>query len=82
VMKSTIKGANGKVGIVRPQGELDISMSNGKVEIEQDKAKLYKFDLNVGNGQVEKFDSSDAKDAIAIKVNVGNGMISREIDEN
>ena len=77
-LKSTIHGANGKVDLVRPQSELDVNMANGKVAIEQDQAKQYKFDLTVANGKVETFNSSDAIGAIAIKVNLGNGEISRE----
>ena len=81
-IKSVIHGANGKIEVVKPAGAMDLAMSNGKVAIEEDQTKQYKFDLTVGNGVVSKFISSAAADAIPIKVALTNGKISRERDDN
>lgn len=80
-LKSTIRGANGKITLHKPQIETEVTMSNGKVEITQDITKTYKFDLVVANGTVDKFESSTAANAIPIKVALSNGKIGLDDSE-
>ncbi len=77
-IKTVLEGANGKIDVEKPQSALDITMSNGKVAISPDPNKKYKYDMNVVNGVVNRFESSDLKDAIAIRVSLTNGQIKRE----
>lgn len=77
-IKSVIHGANGKVALVKPQMATEVTILNGKVEIAEDKSKSYKFDLQVVNGSQESFVSSQAGDAIPIKVAISNGKIDRD----
>lgn len=79
-VRTVITGANGKLEIIRPQNDLDISLSNGKVTIAPDEKKQYNFDMKVTNGYVEKFVSSTGPESINIKVTLANGTIKRDKD--
>lgn len=75
---ASVVGANGKLSIVRPGADLDVKLSNGKVSVQPDPAIRYKFDTSVMNGRTEAFESSDDKNAVAVKIAVMNGTISRD----
>src|SRR5690606_38981996 len=77
-LKSVINGANGKVELKGMKSETKDSMFNGKVEIEEDSNRQYKFDLQERNGKVDNFQSSTAEDAIPIQVSIANGRITRD----
>ena len=71
------EGANGKVTLEKPATATEIKMSNGKVDIELDEARSYKFDFKVANGNFDEFKSSDDPQAVAIKVTMDNGRIAK-----
>jgi hypothetical protein len=73
-----MSGANGKLSILRPHADLDVKLNNGKVSLQPDPALRYKFDTSVMNGRAESFESSSDKKAIAVKIAVMNGSISRD----
>jgi len=72
-----IDGVNGKVKLDRPRGPVEIKLVNGALAIEPDAKEKYRYDFNVKNGVVDRFDSSDAKDAISIRASLMNGKIRK-----
>lgn len=77
-IKFDLVGANGKLDLENPQAETTVTLTNGKVHIDPDKTKKYKYDLKVTNGVVAKFLSSEDKDAIQVRVHMANGKITSE----
>jgi len=74
---SVISGSNGKLEIERPHSDMQVRLDNGKVTIAPEPNRKYRFDLSVANGIVDDFVSSEAADALKIKVVVANGYIKR-----
>lgn len=56
---------------------LRVELTNGKVSISPEERARYQYDLHVGNGKLEAFESSKDKDATLISVDVKNGSIGR-----
>ncbi len=73
-----LSGVNGKIGIAKPAYALDLTLANGKVELQPDPSLDYKYQLSVGLGKKDEFESSAAKTALPIRIELGNGKISRE----
>lgn len=76
-----IKGANGKVELEKIQSSTQIEIANGKVSIDPDSNISYQYDLQVNNGKIDSFPSSDPSDSrkrIKISVRMNNGKIQRE----
>jgi hypothetical protein len=77
-MATEIRGVNGHMDVEKPAGQLDIELSNGKVNIVADPKRTYDFDVNVKNGLQDFFPRSSAADAVKVKVSVTNGMVKKE----
>lgn len=72
------QGVNGNMEIESPRDAMDISLTNGKVKIRPDPAKVYDFEVKVKNGLQDSFPRSGAKGAVKIKVHVVNGLVNKE----
>lgn len=77
-LRAELKGVNGKVDVHGLRSDLDIDLSNGKVNIEPDPKRTYDFDVRVKNGLQDFFPRSSAKDAVKVKVNVVNGLVKKD----
>lgn len=73
-----LHGDNGKVELTRPQAPIDLKIVNGKVAISPDPDLKYHYQMNVSLGKIDSFESSNAKDAIPIQVELTNGLIENE----
>jgi len=80
-IKFDLSGSNGKLDLENPQADTSISLTNGKIHIDPDKTKKYKYEMKVTNGSVANFVSSEDKDAIQIRVKMANGKITTEDNE-
>jgi hypothetical protein len=76
--KIEVTAANGKVSMAQAHFNAAVTLGNGKVSIQPDEARQYRYDLVVSNGKVENFASSQKPGAYAISVHLGNGKIGRE----
>jgi len=77
-MKTSIEGNNGKLTLARPEFDLSVKLDNGKINIQPSENHKYRYEMNVVNGVVDRFDSSEAADALQMKVSIVNGSISRD----
>lgn len=75
--KVFIQGANGKVELDKPHYDVNLDLSNGKVDFDPDKDHKYNYKLSVKNGKVDEFISSDDPNAHLIVVQMTNGKISQ-----
>jgi len=73
-----IEGRNAKLSLSKPQGDVELKLNNGSVSVTPDPQKNYHYDMHVTRGVVQGLESSDAKDAIQIKMTMENGKISRD----
>lgn len=73
-----IKGINGSLELNKPGADYDIKVTNGKIEIKPDHARIYDFEVKVMNGSVDTFARSTEKGALKVKVDVVNGVVKRE----
>ncbi len=71
-----LKGSNGKVTIDEPRFHLDLDMANGLVEVNPEEGSEYRYAINVTNGKVASFQSSDSPSAYEIKIHLANGMVN------
>lgn len=71
-------GVNGHMEVDAPRDALNISLTNGKVNIRPDASRVYDFEVQVKNGLQDIFPRSSAKDAVKVKVNVVNGLVKIE----
>lgn len=76
-MQTEIKGINGALELHKPNSAYDIKMTNAKIEIKPDKARTYDFEVKVANGSSDTFTRSTEKGALKVKVDVVNGVVSR-----
>lgn len=72
------KGGNGDVQIIEPMFRVDIKLGNGQVEIRPAPKVDYIYDLEIVNGRVGEFISSQKPDALSVRVRMTNGTIQRE----
>ncbi|OQW46414.1 MAG: hypothetical protein A4S09_05440 [Proteobacteria bacterium SG_bin7] len=72
-----ISGTNGGLEIENPQGPVDIQLENGSVVVEPDLRKAYNFEIKVLNGNADSFDSTNATNAIKIKIDIKNGYVQK-----
>lgn len=77
-VKTEIKGINGKMELKKPAGPMDIAVTNAKVEIDPDSSRVYDFEVKVTNGMHDAFERSEDKGALKVKVNVVNGVVTKE----
>lgn len=77
---SSIIMGNGKINIDEPSAKLDVSLQNGAIEITPAQGVNYNYDLEVRLGMLDKFTSSDAKNAIPVKARLQNGKIQNSMD--
>lgn len=80
--KVAVQGGNGKVDILNPHYDLNLDLSNGKVDIAPDSKLQYRYDLSVTNGLVDTFKSSADAKAHSIAVHLINGKISQSGDDD
>ena len=73
-----VEGKNGTIYLNKPHYNAKIYLTNGTIGIEADKAKEYKYDMQVKNGMTPKFSSSNNEDAYHIDISVDNGMITNK----
>lgn len=80
---TVIHGANGKIEIDRPKGNVDVNLNNGQVKVQAENGAAYRYDLKVTNGATRGFVNEDFAQAtpkdIFIKVSVTNGSIKKEL---
>jgi hypothetical protein len=72
-----IVGINGKIDLVEPTFNVDAQLANGKIGMTENADFQYRYDLKVSVGQIDDFVSSDLPDAKIIKVQLSNGVITR-----
>lgn len=77
-IKVELKGVNGSVEVDQPHSELDIRVTNGKIDIRPDRSKVYDFEVKVLNGMHDNFERSSDKQALKVKVDVVNGVVRKE----
>src|SRR5262249_45082076 len=77
-IESSIEGNNGKINVEELRGNLNLQLKNGKVALNPARDVKYHYDLHVKNGKVSELDSSDSPDAIQIKLNLVNGVVSND----
>lgn len=73
----TVVGINGDIQVIKPADNVDIQLTNGRVEIDERSNVLKNFSLSAKNGRVHSFESSQDPMAKKIKVTIANGMIGR-----
>ncbi|MBN1115191.1 MAG: DUF1700 domain-containing protein [Oligoflexia bacterium] len=71
------EGSNGKIGLIRPEYNVDLKINNGMVGIRPDDGVKYKYDITYVNGWADTFKSSQSKDAYSLKISLVNGNIKR-----
>lgn len=71
-----VEGTNGKIALVRPTADAAARLSNGKIDIAPAPGVDYRYDLHLSNGSMDRFTSSDKKDAIRITAHLVNGKIA------
>lgn len=76
--KVMIEGQNGKLEFEEPRFDIDAKLANGKAEFSAASDALYQFDMSVGAGHTDKFESSNDPTAHKIRVHVDNGKIQKE----
>lgn len=77
-MAVEMEGNNGKIDLQKPMGNFRVKMNNGKLGIEPKENTAYKYDLKVGNGKIDRFESSEKPGAILISADIGNGAIAQD----
>lgn len=75
---SEFTGVNGHMEVEKPTDNLNISLTNGKVNIRPDPARRYDFDVTVKNGLQDFFPHSQAQGAVKVKVDVVNGLVKKD----
>lgn len=70
------------MNIIKPHYNLDIQVTNGKINLIPDATKNYKYITSVQNGKIDYFKSSEEKDAYKISISMKNGIISNEKEED
>lgn len=76
----TVEGINGDVQVIKPKFHLDLTMANGRIQLEPSRQLKYKYKLSVKNGRMEEFYTSPDSDAFDIKIDLTNGYIARRRD--
>lgn len=76
-----LEALNGRIDIIKPHYDIDLSLDNGKVEFEPDASKSYAYDLSTVRGMMDTFESSNKPDAFKIRMRLVNGKISRSSGE-
>jgi hypothetical protein len=77
-LATEVKGVNGHMDVDYPSGNVDIALTNGKVNVHPDPAKVYDFEVKVKNGLQDFFPRSRDKNALKVKVSVVNGLVNKE----
>lgn len=73
-----LSGANGKIEIAKPHAAIEAKLDNGLIGFTADSERHYRYDVKVSTGMSDAFESSNAKDAIDIKLHLTNGKIKRD----
>ncbi|MDH4467660.1 MAG: hypothetical protein QE271_06335 [Bacteriovoracaceae bacterium] len=71
----SLTGNSGSVTLSKIQFHAYVEMENGEVEWENDPNRDYKFLLNITNGQIDQFESSDKADSYKVEIKLENGSI-------
>jgi hypothetical protein len=77
-LKTYLEGNNGHVELEKPENDVELNLTNGKVSIEPKEGIAYHYDLKVDQGVVQEFKSSNDPHAVQIKMKISNGAISKE----
>lgn len=78
-LKYTINGDAGKVDLVAPANDTFVQLGSGLVEVAPDSELSYRYDVKVGQGQVQgDFDMASKEGGIEIKVDVGTGNVQKK----
>ena len=73
--KITLEGKQSHIKIITPIFNSYIDIDSGKVSITPEEEIDYLFNLEVKNGYIGEFESSEAEGAYEIQVNINNGSI-------
>lgn len=77
-MPILIEGLNGEVTIIDVQSPLTVKLINGEVKLKLSTDISYRYDLSVAAGTIQEgFESSEAQNAIPIKVEVQYGEVKK-----
>ncbi|MEC9284241.1 MAG: DUF1700 domain-containing protein [Bdellovibrionota bacterium] len=71
-----VKAQNGKVELEKLVNPMTVKLNNGKIKFENAPSTQYKFDIDLGMGKADGFESSNAADAIEVKLSLDKGRIS------
>jgi hypothetical protein len=74
--KLTLEGKQSSIRVLNPEFNLYVELENGKVAITPEEEIDYLFNLEVTNGYIGDFESSEAENAYEIQGNIGSGSIS------
>lgn len=72
-----VEGRSGIIDIVKPQFDISVKADHGKVEFTPKEDANYRYDVSVENGVVDKFTSSNSKDAYQVVIRMKNGMVEK-----
>ena len=75
---SEFHGVNGHMEVTKPEAPMDIALTNGKVNIQPDKSRVYDFEVHVKNGLQDFFPRANNPDAIKVRVSVVNGLVNKD----
>lgn len=71
-----VKAQNGKVELEKLVNPMTVKLKNGKIKFERAPSTEYKFDIDLGMGKADGFESSSAADAIEVKLSLDKGRIT------
>lgn len=72
-----VQGQNGRIVIERIQSNVDAKLNNGKLRIEPDLSRAYKYEIQTRRGMTDAFTSSTDPKALLIRGSVENGQIQQ-----
>ena len=73
-----VKAKNGRVELEKLVNPMTVKLNNGKISFENAPGAKYKFDIDLGMGKADGFKSSNAADAIEVKLSLDKGRISND----
>jgi hypothetical protein len=77
-LKHTINGDAGKVDLIAPANDTFVQLGSGLVTVSPDAEATYRFDLRVGQGQVDPaLEKLSKEGGIEIKIDVGTGRVQK-----
>lgn len=77
-LKHTVNGDAGKVDLIAPANDTFVQLGSGLVTVSPDAEATYRFDVRVGQGQVDaELEKLSQEGGIEIKIDVGTGRVQK-----